>query len=108
MDPRIKIERRHGKTCRSVIYRIDGLAVVHLTQRLTSAGGNSPLPPKIGWVSTAQPQDLSYTLAFTECLHLAISVSESWAAETPVSLEPIPLCQPEARPDQSGRNALLF
>ena len=107
-NSRIKIEPYNGRTCRSVTYRIDGLVAVHLTQRLTTKQGDtSALSPKISWVSATQPRDLSYAKAFAECLTLAVTVSEGWAAESAAS-QSILFCQPVASPDQVGRDALLF
>jgi hypothetical protein len=108
MNSRITIERRNGKSVRSVTYRIDGLVAVHLTQRLTSPDSNYPKKPTISWPSAAQTSDLTYTEAFQECLSLACTVAAEWAAEQPAPLQPALFRQPIPLPEKVGGNMRLL
>lgn len=106
MNPRITIERRNGKSVRAITYRINGLAAVHLTQRMASAEDSEPKEPTISWLSATSTSDLAYSEAFQECLALACTLSAVWAAERPVTSKPTLFSQPEALSDQMGGNTL--
>lgn len=82
MNPRIKIEPSSRRTVRAVTYRIDGLAVVRLSQQLDPLTGSGTALPVISWLGGEPSPDLSYLTAFVGCLELAQVEMEAWKSDT--------------------------